>query len=313
MHIGVLFALAAYGAYACGDAIIKGIGPSLTPFEIAFWATLPSLLPVLATKPREELLRHALATKRAWTLSIRGVLGFIAANMVIYAFTHIPLAETYALVFLTPTFSTILAVTILKEEMTPRRWIGLLLGFAGVMLVVRPGFRELELGHLSAAGCALFASVAAILLRQVSQTEKRTAIIGYAVIVGLVLNGIIILLTSARLPTAEQLGILTIVGLLGGFGHVFIVSAARTAPAAWVAQTQYSQIVWAIALGAIFYAEYPQPLTLLGLGVVVLAGLVNFRLERARTWFGAHPVLFRRRRDAHAKKAAAEQPKTVSG
>lgn len=296
MKIGVFFALAAYGAYSCGDAIIKGFGSSLSPFEIAFWTTLFSIVPVLVTKPGSERLRDVFKTGRPLELHLRSAISFVSVIFVIYAFTHIPLAETYALVFLTPIFITILAVIFLKEDMTPRRWAALALGFGGVLLVVRPGFRELQLGHFAAISCAFFASSAAILLRMISQTEKRITIVGFSVVYSLVLNGLVMALTPGlSWPTPSQFALLAAIGMLGGTGHILIISAARNAPAAWVAQTQYSQIVWAIALGAIFYQEYPGLFTLAGLIVVAVAGLMNFIPERARTWFGAHVLALRRR------------------
>jgi len=301
MPVGIWFALAAYASYAFGDAIIKGFGSSLSAFEIIFWTTLFSLIPVLATKPKSEKLREIFLTTRARALHLRGGLTLIASLCVVYAFTHIRLAETYAIVFLTPAFITVLAVLFLKEEMTVRRWLSLALGFSGVMLVVRPGFRELELGHLAAFGCAFFASVAAVLLRMVSQTEKRITIVGFSVAYALIFTGIIIALSPGMgLPSWLQLATLAVTGSLGGLGHILIITATKAAPANMVAQTQYSQIVWAIILGAFFYQEYPDAIGLAGLSIVVLAGFVNFTPERARTWFGAHVVAIRKRRNAAA-------------
>ncbi|UJQ95398.1 DMT family transporter [Mariluticola halotolerans] len=301
MPIGILYALAAYASYAFGDAIIKGFGTSLSAFEIIFWVTAFSFIPVALTKPKTERLREVFATTRPRILHIRGALSLIASLCVIYAFTHIPLAETYAIVFLTPTFITVLAVLFLKEEMTTRRWLSLILGFGGVMLVVRPGFRELEPGHLAAFGCAFFASVAAVILRMISRTEKRITIVGFSVAYALVFAGCVIVISpDMGLPTLRQLGALAATGTLAGLGHILIISAAKAAPANMVAQTQYSQIVWAIILGAFFYQEVPDALGLVGLGIVVLAGFVNFTPERARTWFGAHVVAIRKRRNAAA-------------
>lgn len=309
MPFGVFYALAAYASYAFGDAITKGFGTSLSIFQIIFWATLFSSIPVILTRPKSERLRDVFKSTRPVHLHIRAILGLIASLSVVYAFTHIPLAEAYALVFLAPAFATILAVIFLKEEMTPRRWVGLVLGFAGVLLVVRPGFRELQLGHVAAVLCAVFSSAAAVILRHVSQTEKRITIVGYSVAYGLALNGTVILISQGLvLPTGTQLFHLLAIGLLGGTGHVLIITATKNAPAAWVAQTQYSQIVWAIVLGAIFYSEFPGPFTLAGLAIVALAGLINFTPERARTWFGAQVLILRRKRPASRSAQTTPQP-----
>lgn len=310
MPFGIVLALAAYGAYACCDALIKGFGQSLTPFEIAFWITLFSILPVIVTRPKDEALRDIVRTLHPLMLNFRALIGTMAGLLIVFAFTTIPLAETYALVFLTPVFITILSGAVLKEEISAQRWIGLLLCFAGVLLVVRPGFKELELGHLAASICALLASGAAIILRVISQSEKRITIVGYSVAYGLILNGAAIaILGRPFVPPLDALAILALIGLIGGSGHVLMIKAAKIAPANLVAPTQYSQIIWAIVLGALFYQEYPDNLALVGMAVVILGGLSNFTPERARTWFGAHTVARRMRRQRRGQPdAVARQP-----
>ena len=297
MPVGVYFGVAAYSVYSFGDAFIKSLGIGASPFMIAFWTALFSIVPVILTKPRSERIVEVFKCTAPKRLNVRGMLSFVSVLCVIYAFTHIPFAETYALVFMTPIFSTVLSVLILKEKMTRGRWIGLVLGFIGVMLVVRPGFRELQLGHLAAILASVIASVVSILLRQVSQVEKRITIVGYAVGYALVLNGIILVSTGLPfLPTPQQLLVLATVGIIGGFGNVLIIMAAKNAPMAWVAPTQYIQIFWAVTLGALVFSEFPGPFTLGGLLVMAFAGYLCFPSGGNRGPVGGFAFLFGPRR-----------------
>jgi drug/metabolite transporter (DMT)-like permease len=311
MPVGVFFALAAYVAFSCNDALIKSLGTGLSPLVVGFWSALFSALPMLLTRPKTDRLSDALKATSYWRLHVRGVLIFLSSLCGIYSLTHISLAETYALIFLAPIFSTILAVIILKEEMTPGRWIGLVLGFIAVLLVVRPGFRELELGHLTAVLSATFGSILIILLRQVSLTEKRTTILAYSIVYSLALDGLFIVGFGVPfLPSLQEMLLLATAGIVGGFGGVLIVHAARTAPAAWIAPTQYSQIIWAVSLGALFFAEIPGPFTISGLVIMAIAGYFSFPSGRYRIPVGSFAFLagpLRARRNGTRPKPDADQ------
>ena len=203
--------------------------------------------------------------------ALTGVLGNLA---VIYAFTHIPLAEVYSLAFLAPVFIVILSVLVLKETVRGPRWIFLAASFLGVLLVVRPGFRDLQLGHLMAIAAALFGSVTTLVLRSVAAEEKRVSLIGVASAYILVVNGIL-MLPGFEMPSMEEFGLLLAIGGMGGTGHILFIAATRRAEASQVAPAQYSQIVWAIILGAVFYREYPDAIAYIGLAVVAVAGVLN--------------------------------------
>jgi drug/metabolite transporter (DMT)-like permease len=292
MSSGVIFALLAYASYSCADALVKGVGSSLSVFEVGFMTTLFSIIPVVLTRPANEPLREIFHMRRPWLVTMRGLSGVVSTMLVIYAFAHIPLAETYALVFLTPIIVTALSVFTLGETMTLRRWILLMVGFCGVMLVVRPGFREVELGHIAAILCAVFASFNAIILRAVSPTEKRTSIVGMVILTALVINGILMIPTFV-LPNLHQWVSLIAIGLLGGTGHILMASAARLAPANLIAPAQYSQILFAVVLGGIFFAELPDAIAFIGLAIVIVSGLGSVVPVRARRRFGAD-LLWRR-------------------
>lgn len=281
MPSGVVFSLFAYALYSCCDAIIKGLGGALSVFEIAFFTTLFSLIPAIFTKPKGEHWRGFWRMRHPWLVQLRALTGVLGNLAVIYAFTHIPLAEVYSLAFLAPVFIVILSVFVLKETVRGPRWLFLAASFLGVLLVVRPGFRDLQLGHLMAIGAALFGSVTTLVLRSVAAEETRVSLIGVASAYILVVNGIL-MLPGFTMPTPEQFGLLLVIGAMGGTGHILFIAATRRAEASQVAPAQYSQIVWAIILGAVFYQEYPDAIAYLGLAVVAVAGVLNVFYGHAR-------------------------------
>ncbi|BCG84099.1 membrane protein [Mesorhizobium sp. 113-3-9] len=282
MPNGILLALIAYASYSGSDAVIKSLGGQFTVFEIGFFSTLFAGCFLFFSRPAGERWRDFWRMKRPWAVQARALAGIASGVLSVYAFTHIPLAEVYALIFLAPLLVTILSTVILKEKVGPWRWLAVVAGFAGVMLVVRPGFRELNLGHLAAFVNAFLAAASVILLRSLAQQEKRTSMLGVLVGYGLLFNGAGAAASSFTLPNAMQLVWLAMAGAFTAGGQLMQLLAAKYAPANRIAPTHYSQIVWAVILGALFFQEYPDWLSLVGLAVVGASGLLTMVREEAR-------------------------------
>lgn len=295
MPAGVIYALVAYSVYSCGDAIIKGFGQTLSVFEIGFFVALFSLIPALFAKPRHERWRDSFRLKHAGLVHLRSFSGVASSTLVTYAFVTIPFAETYSLVFLMPVFITVMSVLILREKVDGLRWAMLALGFIGVMLVVRPGFRDLQLGHLAALCCAFFGATTTTILRIVAPTEKRVSLIALPALYLIVVNAVL-MLPSFVMPTLQQFALLAGSGSLVGLGHILLIAATRIAPASQIAPIQYVQIIWAIGLGAFFFFEYPDLWVYAGLVVVVSTGLVNVFVDGGRARIAGRFAEYRARR-----------------
>lgn len=285
MNNGVLLALLAYASFSWGDAVIKALGGRLGVFEIAFWTTAFAGMFLLFARPRGESWLAFWRTGRPLAVQARALSGILAGILGIHAFTTIPFAEAYALIFLAPLFVTILSMLVLKEHVGAWRWLAVVAGFAGVMLVVRPGFKTLETGHFAAAIVAFLAAMTVILLRSLAATERRTTLIGYLMLYGLVINGTLMLAAGTELPGPPEFGWLALAGLSTAGGQLALMAATRLAPANSIAPTHYSQIVWAVVLGGLFFAEHPDFLALVGLAVVGGAGLLTVFRERIRLGF----------------------------
>lgn len=282
MPSGVAFSLVAYLLYSCCDAIIKGFGgTNLTVFEIAFWTALFSFIPAILTKPKGEHWRQFHHMRHPWLVHFRSLTGVIGNLCIIYAFTHIPLAEAYSIAFLAPIFVVALSKTILHEEVTWQRWFFLGASFCGVLLVVRPGFRELELGHLLALGAAFMGGITTTTLRKVAPVEKRVSLLGWPLGYVVVINGLLMLPTFTW-PSIEEFALLLTIGALGGTGNIVFIAATRRAPISQIAPAQYSQIAWAVIFGAFFFNEYPDTVAYCGLVVVAFGGILNVMSDETR-------------------------------
>lgn len=282
MNNGIVVALVAYATFSWSDAAIKALGGGLSVFEIGFFLTLVSGTVIFIAKPGEERWRDFWKMKRPWLVQARALCGLVASILSVVTFTSISLAEAYALIFLAPICVTILSVVALREHVGPWRWAAVVAGFVGVLLAVKPGFRELGLGHLAAFGIAFLAAVIIVLMRSLAASEAKSTILGFFILYGLAGNAIGIAATSFTPPTWEQAGILLIAGVFSACGNIGLLRATHLAPANQIAPTMYSQIAWAVVLGFLFFSEKPDLLTLVGLAVIAGSGLLTLDRERIR-------------------------------
>lgn len=280
---GVLLAILSYAAYAWADAIIKALGHSIGIFEMGVAYTVVSLIPMLLAKPAHERVRDTFRFRHRWLMPAILVLRVTSSVSVTYTFTAIPLAEAYCIVFLIPVFITILSVVVLKENVRIERWLLVLASFAGVLLVVRPGFRALELGHITALICAFADAGATILTRFVSRDERRITLFVAPTLCTMAFNAMMLAITGFKTPNLVETALLLACGLLCGIGYVSYVNAVSTTLASRVAPMLYTQIVWALILGAAFFHEFPDGLGLVGLVVIVIAGIGAVFADGART------------------------------
>lgn len=279
--LGVLIALVAYAAYATSDALVKGLGQSLGPFEIGFVTTLVSLLPGLFGKPKDERWRDTFHYANPWQVQAVALLRTASNLLAVYAFISVPLADVYCIIFMMPVFITILSVVFLREHVPASRWAMVIVSFIGVLLVVRPGFRALELGHLAALGFSITAAMALVITRRIAGEERRMTLFALPLLYTVAANGLI-LLTGFTAPDGMMLLTLVVCGLMGGVGYLLQVVALSLAPASRVAPMQYSQILWALFYGALFFSEVPDAVAFVGIAVVVVAGLASVIIDGRR-------------------------------
>ncbi|BDA86249.1 membrane protein [Aureimonas sp. SA4125] len=294
MQTGILLGFLSYFVYACSDALIKYLGGHLPVFEIGFFTSVFAILPALLTKERGDSWKSALVPRHPKLVLLRMTSGTAGGILAVVAFTSLPLAEAYALIFLLPIFVTVLSTLILKEPVGWKRWSAVITGLVGVMLVVRPGFREILPGHLAAVGCAFCGAVTVIVLRVLGPTERRITLIGSVVLSAFVVNAILMIPTYVA-PEWSIMPFVAAAGLCAGSGHLIQVYATRAAPANRVAPTQYSQIIWAALIGALFFDEFPDAFGVAGMTLVAFSGLFTFLREEKRSGWSWRTPLDRNR------------------
>ncbi|HEY0212917.1 MAG TPA: DMT family transporter [Paenirhodobacter sp.] len=285
---GVLMAFACFAAFAFSDACVKLIDGRLPPYESAFIGAVFGLsaLPFVMRKGDRVGDIFRTVNRPLWLLRFFaypiGVIGSVTA------FTHLPMAEAFVLIFLQPAFVTVFSVLWLKEPVGVKRWLSVLVGFIGVLIVLRPGFRELSIGHLAAAIAGLSGAVSVITYRAVPD-ERRISLIGAGIMGGLIVCGLISI-PVFQWPKGEDWLMLAGYGLFAAVANVLLMHAARRAPAALVSTTQYSQMLWAILLGWLIWDDRVDLPMLAGIVLIVGSGVMTLMREQVRNVPGPSPM-----------------------
>ena len=239
-----------------------------------------ALLPVLGLTLGRGGWRALLP--QSWPLvALRGALTAVGGLLAWQGFAMLPLSEVYAILFAAPILVTVLSVLLLREEVGWRRWSAQAVGFAGVLIMIRPDFATLGLGHLLTALAAVLGASALITLKKIGGRETSAAIL-FAVFVSIMVASAPMVPSTFVMPEWRELGLLALAGLLMGCGHGGLVMATREAPAVVVAPFQYSQMIWGVLFGAVLFADRPEPVLFLGMAIVVASGLYTIWRETAR-------------------------------
>lgn len=298
---GVLVAFASYAVFAFSDASIKMLHGTLPSYQVAFIGALFGFAAVPFLKRRDDNWVDMVRTSNRPLWILRFACGATGAICSIVAFTKLSMAEAFALLFLLPSFVTILSVVFLKEDVRWQRWTAVILGFIGVLIVLRPGFRELSIGHLCAAIGGLAAAIGIVINRALGAKEKRISLYGAGLFGTLIVSGLL-MLSEVSMPTAWQWLFLASYGLLGAVGNVLLMTAARMVAANLVAPPQYSQMIWAIGFGYLLFNDDIDLPMALGIALIIFSGLLTLARERTRGTplpTGPSPPIRRRRWRPH--------------
>jgi S-adenosylmethionine uptake transporter len=268
---GAILSLAAFGVYATHDVFIKILGGSYSPFQLIFFSGLLGFPLVTLALMRDRTDGNLIPRYPFWT-AVRTTTAVLNAILGFYTFSVLPLAQTYAIFFTMPILITLLAIPMLGEKVGLHRGVAILIGLVGVVVVVRPGQADLNLGHLAALGAAMLGAATSVIVRKVGQGERAVVLMLYPMMGNFLVMGLALPFVYVPVPPQDfaMMGGIAALGLLGG---VLIIAAYRRAPAIIVAPMQYSQIIWAIIFGYFIFDEQIDRYTGIGTAIIIAAGV----------------------------------------
>lgn len=271
---GVLLLVSALLFFACMDTTTKYLTAHYdVPLVMAIRYIVNCALIVVFLGPSQG--RKLVQTRRTGLVVIRGACLVVTSLFVGLALQRMPVAETTAIIFLAPLLVVLLARPVLGERIGPLGWTAGVMGFAGVLLIVRPS------GGLDTAGivfgvCAVGVNAGYQLLSRVLITTERTiAMLFHTTLVGSICFGLAApWFLSGAPPTLMQTLLFLSMGVTGGIGHYLFTAAYRHAPASQLAPVNYLQLLWAGLLGWIVFGHVPDGVTVIGMGVIAASGML---------------------------------------
>ncbi|WP_458096519.1 DMT family transporter [Roseomonas sp. WA12] len=273
------------GFFALAAAAVKALEGAVPLSELVFFRNilpLPSLL-MLAHWTAPGGLRLALRTRHPRRHLERMIGGLIGMYGSFFGYVYLPLATVTALNFTMPLFLTALSVLLLRERVSRARLAVVVVGFAGVLLMLQPGGGgPLHLGAVAAVlAAALGWAYAMVSIRRMGEAgESGITIVLWFAIGAAAVSGLLAL-PGWIWPTAWQWGLLLAIGLVSVIAQLLMTAAYRSADTTLIAPFEYSAILWTTALGVLFWGEVPDGWDLVGFMVLVGAGLAIWRLEIA--------------------------------
>lgn len=283
LSLGILLKIAATVAFSVMYVLIRLAG-DVPVGEVVFFRGFFALAPLFAFSFTTHGPRAIVLTSHPWLHLRRSIAGTAGMFLNFFAVTHLPLADVTAFSFVMPIFATVMAALLLGEKVGPHRAFAVVLGFGGVLLMVEPhsGFGAgtgSSIGAAAALSGALLSAFVVIFIRHMSATEKSEAIVFYFMVV-CAAAGAVTMLWSFQALTWTQAGLLVLCGLMGGIGQICMTYSYRYAEPSLLAAFDYTAMIWAVALGYLFFAEVPERIVLAGAGVVIASGLYIVWRER---------------------------------
>lgn len=277
---GIVLMAGAATMYACLDATAKYLGQSLASMDIV-WLRYLFHVVLLAIVLRAWNNFSSFRTGRPFLQILRGLLLLGSTFFNFWALKYLQLAETSAIMFGGPLLVTALAGPLLGETVGPRRWAAVIVGFIGVLIVVRPGTGAMHWAALLSLCAMTCYAFYAILTRHMNQTERPEALLMLSALVGV---AVLSPVAPSALSSLEgwQWLLAVMMGAFGAFGHYCMIVAHKAASASVLAPFIYTQVLWMITFGYIIFGDTPDAWTLVGTVVIVGAGLYILHRERVR-------------------------------
>ena len=279
--LGISDKIVAHLMFAVMFASAKSVGVAVPIGQVLFWRSGVGILVIIAFAAATHRLA-LLATNRIDTHAFRSLSGVTSMFCNFSAFSLLPLADATAIGFTQPLFVVVMAALMLGEQVRVYRWSAVILGLAGVIIIIGPhatlGGNHL-VGALYALTGAALSALAMIFLRRMSAHEHSITIAFYFMLTTIVLSSFSFLLGWTPLDNT-QMSALILTGFAGGIGQLCLSYSYRFAEASVLAPFDYTALLWAAALGYFVFGDFPILQVWIGAGFVIAAGLVIVWRER---------------------------------
>ena len=275
-QLGFLYMFMSVCAFSIMDLIVKW-SDSYPLGQVLFFRGFFGLVIYFFLIPRERL-KNFYYTKRAGLHFLRCLFGLIALISIFIALRNLPLATVVSISFAAPIFTTIFSIFFLTEKVGFYRWLAVIVGFIGIVIISEPGFSSLNLYFIFPIIFCLGLSYVAIAIRQLSTTEPVWLIaLNFSAAITIV--SFFTIPFGWVMPNLKDLILLSFIGIFGGFANLWLSQSYKYSEVSLVTPLKYLALVFAIIFGYFIWNEIPSIKTLAGALLVIISSIIIFRRE----------------------------------
>ena len=275
-QLGFLFMFLSVCSFSVMDLIVKW-SENYPLGEVLFFRGFFGLIPIFFLIPKAKL-KNFYVTKRPFLHFKRCTAGLIALIAIFFALRKLPLATVVSITYAAPIFTTIMSIFFLSEKVGIYRWIAVLVGFIGILIISEPGFNSLNIYYIYPIIFCIGLSYVSITLRQLSTTEPIW-LIGFYFSFSIMACSIFTIFDGWLMPSLKDFFLLSMVGILGGVANLLLTQAYKLSEVSLVTPLRYLALPIAIFFGFLIWDEIPTYKTLLGALLVIFSSIIIFRRE----------------------------------
>ncbi len=275
-QLGFFYMFISVCAFSLMDVIVKW-SDDYPVGQVLFFRGFCGIIPILFLIPKDRYFDFY-KTSRPFLHFKRCLAGLIALVSIFVALRNLPLATVVSITFAAPIFTTIFSIFLLNEKVGLYRWLAVLVGFVGIIIISEPGFSSLNLYYIYPIIFCLGLSYVAIAIRKLSSTEP-VWLISFFFSFSIMLLSFLSFYQNWILPSLIDLFLLSLIGILGGLANLWLSQSYKLSEVSLVTPLKYLALVFAIIFGYFIWDEIPTFKTLLGAGLVILSSFIIFRRE----------------------------------
>lgn len=275
---GLLLMLLAFFIFAAVDTMAKFLTQTLHPIQVVWFRQFGLLVAVLFLLARNGV--SILRTAHPKLQLTRGALAGCSAATFIFSVSFVPLADAIAITFVAPFLVTVLGALVLREPVGIHRWSAVLVGLAGTLIVIRPGFGAFHPAMLGVVAAAAFFAIRQIVSRALSSSDRTITTVAYTALTSSAVLTPPLLMVWQWPSTGQQIALLAGIAVLAGLGEFTLIKALEVGEAAAIAPTQYTMLLWGTLYGWLVFHQLPDLWTWIGALIIVGSGLYTLQRER---------------------------------
>ena len=275
-QLGFLYMFLAVCAFSIMDLIVKW-SENYPVGEVLFFRGFCGIITIFFIIPRERY-KDFYKTDRFFLHLKRCISGLVAIVAIFIALRKLPLATVVSITFAAPIFTTIMSIYFLNEKVGLYRWLAVMVGFIGILIISEPGYSSLNIYYIFPIIFCLGLSYVAIAIRQLSTTEP-VWLIGLYFSFSIMLMSFFTLPQGWIMPSLKDLFLLSMVGVLGGLSNLWLTQSYKFSEVSLVTPLKYLALIFAIIFGYLFWNEVPTTKTLTGSLLVIISSIIIFRRE----------------------------------